>query len=267
MFLSVIREEALEMFEGMDFVTETDRQVLSKIIEKFEEFCIGETNETYERFIFNWRNQEDNESIDHYVTVIRKLTQTCNFCNCLNDSLIRDRFVLGIKDESTRKKLLQEKKLTISHAIHIGRSSKMANLHLKELKKPVGTDKEVNTLTQNKRKENERQRKPRETRCGLCKYCGGSHQQGVCPAYGQTCRNCGHQNHSSQVCLPKKHLPANMVTQYTHPDSSDEDSGEYIATLDLHAQPKEILVVKSKHFWKKIHTTMKIKGGQMLAFQ
>ena len=70
MFLSVIGEEALEIFEGMDFATETDRQVLSKIIEKFEEFSVGETNETYERFIFNRRNQEDNESIDQYVTVL-----------------------------------------------------------------------------------------------------------------------------------------------------------------------------------------------------
>ena len=53
LFLSVIGEEALEVFEGIDFATETDRQVLCKIVEKFEEFCIGETNETYERFVFN----------------------------------------------------------------------------------------------------------------------------------------------------------------------------------------------------------------------
>ena len=267
MFLSVIGEEALEIFEGMDFATETDRQVLSKIIEKFEEFCVGETNETYERFIFNRRNQEDNESIDQYVTVLRKLAQTCNFCNCLTDSLIRDRFVLGIKDESTRKKLLQEKKLTISRAIDIGRSGETANMRLKELKKPVGIDEEVNVLRQNK-KEHERQRKPKETaRRGPCKYCGGSHRRGACPAYGQTCRNCGRQNHFSQVCLQKKHSPANIVTQHTRPDSSDEDSGESVATLDLHPQPEEILVVKSEQFRQKIHATMKIKGGQNTSFQ
>ena len=33
-----------------------------------------------------------------------------------------------------------------------------------------------------------------------------------------------------------------MVTQLTRPDSSDEDSGEYVATLDLHPQPEEVLV-------------------------
>jgi len=113
MFLSVIGEDAMEIFDGMDFTPETDRQVLSKVIEKFEEFCIGETNETYERFIFNRRGQEENESIDQYETVLRKLAQTCNFCNCLHDSLIRDRLVLGIRDESIRKKLLQEKKLSL----------------------------------------------------------------------------------------------------------------------------------------------------------
>ena len=134
MFLSVIGEDALEMFDGMDFTPETDRRILSKVVGKFEEFCIGETNETYERFIFNRRDQEENESIDQYVTVLRKLVQTCNFCSCLHDSLIRDRLVLGIRDESIRKKLLQEKKLSLSRAIDVRRSGETTNIRLKELK-------------------------------------------------------------------------------------------------------------------------------------
>ena len=117
----------------MDFATETDRNILSKIVEKFEEFCIGETNETYERFMFNRRNQEENESIEQYVTAIRKLAQTCNyFCNSLSDSLIRDRFVLGIRDKTIRKKLLQERKLTLSSALDIGRSGETTNLRLNQ---------------------------------------------------------------------------------------------------------------------------------------
>lgn len=75
MFLTVI-EETLEMYEGVHFAIETDRQILNNVVETFEEFCVGETNETYERFIFNRRNQEDSESIDQYVMVLRKLAQT-----------------------------------------------------------------------------------------------------------------------------------------------------------------------------------------------
>ena len=265
LFLSVIGEEALELFEGMHFETETDRQVLSKIVERFEEFCIGETNETYERFVFNRRNQEENESVDRYVTVIRKLAQTCNFCNCLNDSLIRDRFVLGIRDEAVRKKLLQEKKLTLSRAIDIGRSGETANLRLNELKKPL--EDEVNALRQNKKMWNNEQRKPRDTRRGTCKYCGSNHKRGVCPAYGQKCNNCGRQNHFAKVCLQKKLSPVNALTQHTRPDSSDEDSGELVATLDLHPQAEEVLAVKSGHPQQKIHATMSIKGGRNTSFQ
>ena len=113
MFLSVIEEDALEIFvnDGMDFVPEANNEVVNKVIKKFEELCVGETNGTYERFILNRRDQEENESIDQYMMVLRKLAQAYNFCSCLvHDSLIRDRLVMGIRNESIRKKTATRKK-------------------------------------------------------------------------------------------------------------------------------------------------------------
>ena len=55
MFSLVVGEDGLEIHDGMDFSPETDCEML-KVVKRFEEFCIGETNETYERFIFNRRN-------------------------------------------------------------------------------------------------------------------------------------------------------------------------------------------------------------------
>ena len=261
----------MEIFGGMNFTPETDRQVLSKVIEKFEEFCIGETNETYERFIFNRRGQEENESIDQYVTVLRKLAQTCNFCNCLHDSLIRDQLVLGIRDESIPKKLLQEKKLSLSRAVDIGRSGETTTMPLKELKNKAataGTDEEINVL-KSKRTNNEKSRRERATIRSCC-YCGGSHRRGDCPAYGQTCKKCGHRNHFSQACLQRnpsqRHASANIVTHSQK--LSDDDSGDSILTLDLSPEPaEEVLAVQSKQLKSKIHATMKIKGGSETTFQ
>lgn len=163
MFLSVIGEDVLEIFDGMDFTPETDKQVLNKVVGKFEDFCIGETKKTYERFIFNRRDQEENENIHQYETVLQKLALTCNFCSCLHDSLIRDWLVLGIRSESIQKKLLQEKKLNLSLATDIGRSGETTDMCLKELKNktPISrTDDEVNAVTP-KRMENERPRRDR----------------------------------------------------------------------------------------------------------
>ncbi|CAH3133197.1 unnamed protein product, partial [Pocillopora meandrina] len=60
------------------------------IIKEFDKFVSGETNEMYERSVFNSRDQKEGESIDTYVGELRTLAQSCNFCTCLHDTLIQD---------------------------------------------------------------------------------------------------------------------------------------------------------------------------------
>ena len=86
----------MKIFNGFQFDSPDDRNNLSKIIEKFDQYTIGELNETFERYNFNSRSQEENESIDAYVTALRTLAKTCNFCDCMRDSILRDRIILGI---------------------------------------------------------------------------------------------------------------------------------------------------------------------------
>lgn len=49
-------------------------------------------------------DQEPNETIDAYVAMLRTLARTCKY-EALEEEMIRDRIVLGIRDNSTRKKL------------------------------------------------------------------------------------------------------------------------------------------------------------------
>ena len=71
---------------------------------------------TYERYKFNTRVQESGESIDTYLSSLGTLAKMCNY-EALEDSFIRDRVVIGIRDESTRKKLLQQSKLTLRYVL------------------------------------------------------------------------------------------------------------------------------------------------------
>ena len=52
-FLTYIGAEALEMYDGLKFDNDADKMKLEVVLQKFETFCIGETNETYERYKFN----------------------------------------------------------------------------------------------------------------------------------------------------------------------------------------------------------------------
>ena len=94
--LTCIGSYALDVIDSMEFESEDQRKQPDVILEKMENYCIGECNETFERYVFNRRGQESNESVDAYVTALRKLAKTCNY-GTLADSLIRDRIVVGIK--------------------------------------------------------------------------------------------------------------------------------------------------------------------------
>ena len=77
------------------------------------------------------------ESVDSFVAEWRNLAKTCYFCDCLRDSLIRDRIVLGIKNEQMTKKLLRMRDLTLNRCIDVCRSEEVAELQMKSLSGPV----------------------------------------------------------------------------------------------------------------------------------
>ena len=84
-FLSAIGEEALEIYEGMTLNPPENSKVLDSLAQKY---CIGQTNETFERYVFNSRSQKEDERINHYVIALRTLAKLFNFCQCSHDSLI-----------------------------------------------------------------------------------------------------------------------------------------------------------------------------------
>ena len=118
-------------------------------------------------------------------------------------------------------------------------------------------------------RENNRPR--RDKGINRCRYCGGRHRRGDCPAYGQSCKKCDRRNHSAQVCqqrnMSQKFTSANIVTQSYGPNLSDDDSGDSIMALDLYPQPEEVLIVKDQEFKSKIHMTVKNKDGHEAIFQ
>ena len=182
---------------------------------------IGELNETFERYTFNSRNQQENESIDAYVTALRTLTKTCNFCDCMRDSIIRDRIVLGIQDHRTRKRLLQERSLTLSKCIDLCKSSEATNLQLKTISGAQNED--VHAVQDKHPPPGRRDDKSKKSHAGktkTCKFCGKAHpfEKGKCPAWSAKCTKCGGRNHFAITCR----TPTGKV--YNLRDESSDDS-------------------------------------------
>ena len=110
--LTCLGADALEIVDGLNFANDEDRKDNDVVLEKLEVICVGETNEIYKRYQFNKRDQESRKSFDLYVASLRTLAKTCNYGSLL-DSLIHNRIVVGIRDNGTHKRLLQEAKFTL----------------------------------------------------------------------------------------------------------------------------------------------------------
>ena len=63
-----------------------------------------------------------NESFDDYLCPLRELAKTCEFGDIM-DEMIRDRIVLGTKDQSVRGCLLRESTFTLNGAVEMCRTS------------------------------------------------------------------------------------------------------------------------------------------------
>ena len=283
LFLHCLGTDALRVYNGLPFADETDKTKLSKIMEKLDEFAIGEMNETYERYVFNSRNQEADESIDAYVATLRKLAHTCNFCSCLHDTLIRDRIVLGVRSTQLRKRLLQERKLTLKKCVDMCRSSEATSSQLQAITGNAKME-EVNKLRQrdSRGKTPRREFKTRNPRSEgnpkRCKFCCGDHpfKKQKCPAWGAKCDNCGGRNHFASACLKSKNAKMSQrsdtavkqidTTVETSFDSdSDSSDVDFITSITTTVNVSAVKSPKSGYA-KEIYTVMEI-GNQAVKFQ
>jgi hypothetical protein len=228
LFLSVAGPDALEIFNGLD-LSEDEKKNLKVIIEKFDRFAVGETNEIYERYQFYTREHKDNENIETYIASLRILAQSCGFCECARSNLIRDRIVIGIRDNTVRKRLLREKKLTLTTCIEICKAAEATKDYAKQIDRPdlsqYAESETVNRLQNSFRKDtlDKKDEFMNRTMIKDCHFCGGSHERNKekCPAYGQQCRKCGRNNHFSKACKSKKISPVHGVSTSFAQDGGD----------------------------------------------
>ena len=225
-----------------DYIPAEDADDVTIIIQKFEKHIVGETNETFERYRFNKRDQMESETTEQYVAVLRDLRKTCNFCDCMKDSLLRDRIILGVKDAYAQKLMLQKqgRNLTLNDAIDICRATEATKTQLKD----IGENQNVHKVTHRQKpttgaamkNQGLRPNKPKlptlSPQIITCKYCGGQHERKkeLCPAWGKRCSKCKKLNHFASSCLSRRevHLVEDeydSLAQYH--EYTQENSSEY----------------------------------------
>ena len=149
-----------------------------------------------------------------FVADMRRMVRSCAYGD-LEDSILRDRIVVGIRDDATRKKLLQvHRKLDLKQAVDICEAAEAATKQLKTIshtgrkftrstpRRPShSTVRHVSAAATPSRTVST---DLRQQDCGSkitnCKLCAGQHDRGCCPAYGVQCNACGKKGHYAKRC-------------------------------------------------------------------
>ena len=210
---SVMGKDCLQVFNNLELSVEQKSSVKA-CLDALEAYFKPKRNVVYERYVFNSSSQQQEESTDEYVNRLRKYAASCNF-GSLTDELIRDRLVLGIRDQATKLRLLKEEKLDLNKAVSMCRASEIASKQLKSMKKE--SEEEIKFARGQKysaRKPKPRDEKnvkgrktshPKSQTKPKCGRCGKSpvHKLEECEAKGSQCRKCKKFNHWSSQCFSK----------------------------------------------------------------
>lgn len=113
-------------------IAKKDVNNYSVLLDKFDSYFLPKRNTTFERHKFFIRSQKDGESIENYVTELKILAATCEFEN-LKDSLIRDRVVCGIQNDTLREKLLGQPSLTLDKCIEMCKSTEAVRTQMEKI--------------------------------------------------------------------------------------------------------------------------------------
>ena len=137
------------------------------------------------------------------MTTLRALSRTCNFGD-LHDSLLRDRIVLGVNDPNTRKKLLQERDLTLDRCTDICKGMEATKHQIKAMEE--GKINQIRKNFEKKRRQHNPIQKNEYSGIRECKFCGHKHEmvKSKCPALGKICNLCKRNNHFAAKCPERR---------------------------------------------------------------
>jgi len=163
--------------------------------------------------------------------------------------------VVGVNDNSARKKLLQTSKLTLGQCIDICRSSQTLARQLKEM-----NQEDVRFVKEDKRKTVDKKKtkvpeKNQESQERKCKFCSRHHPftKKNCPAWGTFCKNCGKPNHFA-VCYQKSKKKV-LSVDYT----SEDEEYEYVTEIE---GKEQVNTLASSHHPNKVFATLLVNGNQ-----
>ena len=170
-----------------------------------------------ERYRFYAYKQQDNQSLSEYLAELRRLASTCQWSEEHLADNLRDKFVMGLRNERILQQLLtQDHTKSLDELFQLAATIEAAEREtvkrsevdhttdeslvsaLRNPRPPKGTQNKQSALPRR-----QQQRPSKKQHTGKCASCGGDHARKTCRFISAKCHNCGKIGHIARVCGAK----------------------------------------------------------------
>ncbi|GBM45290.1 hypothetical protein AVEN_36649-1 [Araneus ventricosus] len=100
---------------------------MNEILAKFEAYFVPQRSITYERQKLFLLVQREEQSVDDFITVLRKQLRNCD-CGSLSDSVLVDQLIRGLRESRLRERLMRVPDLDNKNAVDVCRAAETSKL-------------------------------------------------------------------------------------------------------------------------------------------
>ncbi|XP_072938829.1 uncharacterized protein [Epargyreus clarus] len=220
LLVNLIGPDGFDIYQTFT-LEDKERDDVTVLLKKFDDYFGVKPNVTLARYNFFTRNQDQGESICQYVTALKLLSKFCEFAT-LEEDLIRDRIVCGIRSSVVRDRLIRAEDLTLNKAVKICQADELScdssrRLECREMSGMAGTSSLAAidaVLTSGRRggggservrggggaSRGAAQRQRQRAGTSQCPGCGLRCGPGACPAKSVKCYVCRNYGHYARMC-------------------------------------------------------------------
>ncbi|KAJ8044412.1 hypothetical protein HOLleu_07152 [Holothuria leucospilota] len=234
-FLSVIGAKTYGLLKSLIMPDTPSEKTYGELITVLKKHLTPKPLVIAERFKFHHRNQNDGESVSACAAELKRLSRCCEFGQFLQEAL-RDKFVCGIRNVTTQRKLLAQENLTYAKSLECALAMEMAEQNVSEIK--LGTPAVVHKMdikSEGSRKYRDQaeiaNNGSKSASSKSCYRCNGTdHTAADCRFKMYECNKCHKIGHLARACRSKlgtSRNNANLIEIDNHaipiPNTQQED--------------------------------------------
>ena len=182
-----------------------DAPTFAKAIEILDSLYIMPINIIFNRHVLKTSKQNEGENLEEFFQRLKTLSKDCEFCAVTaelhQEEAIRDAFIAGLTSCDIRRRLLEERTLTLAQAFEKARaldSAQKSSDQYQSNSAYTAAMFEKQSLEESPQSSLAVFQTQKDSRCY---YCGGNvHARYRCPARNAICRGCGRKGHYENVC-------------------------------------------------------------------